>query len=237
MPLWGRDDKAVTANSTTTKETTTGAPMGVYALVKGTKKAGVSMSANSRFGNTSSGSAASVDVNLFNNVSSGAFVNGQSVGVFGVDTTEIAVTNKGIPHAGWNLRKVGTGSITAISYTGTATGYSNTDVITVASPAAGGNATASVSTNASGGALSITITNAGYGFTAVNASPNVSIANSTGGSSGGSGATFSAVAGGKAGRIFYETLVAMGSLGAQSAPYGTPATVADASDDTTLPDS
>ena len=42
--------------------------------------------------------------------------------------------------------------------------------------------------------------------------------------------------GGRAGRVQYETLVAMGSLGAQTAAYGTPAGTADASDDTVLPD-
>lgn len=42
--------------------------------------------------------------------------------------------------------------------------------------------------------------------------------------------------GGRAGRVTYETLVAMGSLGAQTAAFGTPALVADAADDTVLPD-
>jgi hypothetical protein len=42
--------------------------------------------------------------------------------------------------------------------------------------------------------------------------------------------------GGRAGRVQYETLVAMGSLGAQTAAFGTPALVADASDDSILPD-
>jgi hypothetical protein len=42
--------------------------------------------------------------------------------------------------------------------------------------------------------------------------------------------------GGRAGRVQYETLVAMGSLGAQTAAYGTPALVADASDDAIIPD-
>jgi hypothetical protein len=41
--------------------------------------------------------------------------------------------------------------------------------------------------------------------------------------------------GGRAGRVQYETLVAMGSLGAQTAAYGTPALVADA-EDAQLPD-
>ena len=42
--------------------------------------------------------------------------------------------------------------------------------------------------------------------------------------------------GGRAGRVQYEVLVAMGSLGAQTAGYGTAATVADASDDDILPE-
>jgi hypothetical protein len=42
--------------------------------------------------------------------------------------------------------------------------------------------------------------------------------------------------GGRAGRVQYETLVAMGSLGAQTAAYGTPATVADGSDDNVVHD-
>jgi len=232
MPLWGRNDQAVTANSTTTVETSNGAPIGTYTAVK------LGGGANAHFGNTSAGSRANVDVRMFNNTTPSAFLSGQAVGVFGVDTTEIAVSNTaGIAHAGWNLRRAGTGPIVRVGYTGTATGYHNTDVITVSSPVAGGNATATVSTNSSGGALNITITAAGLGFTVVNATANVSIANSSGGSSNGSGATFNATAGGRAGRVHYETLVAMGSLGAQTAAFGTPALVADASDDTILPDS
>jgi hypothetical protein len=43
--------------------------------------------------------------------------------------------------------------------------------------------------------------------------------------------------GGRAGRVQMETLVAMGSLGAQTAAYGTPALVVDAADDNVLHDS
>jgi hypothetical protein len=42
--------------------------------------------------------------------------------------------------------------------------------------------------------------------------------------------------GGRAGRVHYEVLVAMGSLGATDAKYGTAAVTADASDDTNVPD-
>ena len=145
MPLWGRSDQSVTANSTTTVESTKGAPIGTQALVKGGL---VSHSTNAHFGNTSPGSRASVDVAMFGNTTSGAFISGKKVGVFGVDAAEAANTAKGIAHAGWVLRTEGTG--------------------------------------------------------------------------------------GRAGRVQYETLVAMGSLGAQTAAYGTPAIVADAADDAIL---
>ena len=52
MALWGRNDQAVTANSTTTKESSTGAPIGTYTLVKGSGNGvvPVSMDANAQIG-------------------------------------------------------------------------------------------------------------------------------------------------------------------------------------------
>lgn len=143
MPLWGRNDKSVTANSTTTAESTTGAPIGTYALVK---KGG---GANAHFGNTSSGSRAATDVAMFGNTTANSFITGVAVGVFGYDAAETqaerADGGERPAHAGWILRTEGTG--------------------------------------------------------------------------------------GRAGRVQMETLVAMGSLGAQTAAYGTAATVKDAADD------
>ncbi len=133
MAQWGRSDNPVSANSTTTKETSNGAPIGTYALVM---KGG---GANAHFGNTS-GTRASVDVAMFGNTTAGAFVAGQAVGIFGVSATE-AASHKDYAHAGWIKRTVGTG--------------------------------------------------------------------------------------GRAGRVQTEVLVAMGSLGAQTAPYGTAANTAD----------
>jgi hypothetical protein len=117
-----------------------------------------------------------------------------------------------------------TGGITsAITYSGTATGYNNTDVIAVSNTTNGiVNATATVSTNSTGGTLTITVTNVGL-FAAAQANSGlvVSIANSTGGSSSGSGATFAATLGtstggsanvtlgGRSGRHYSETLVAL----------------------------
>ena len=310
MSSWGRNDQAVTANSTTVRVTSNGAPIGTYALVK------AGGGANADFGNTS-GTRAAADVNLFSNVTSGAFITGLATGVFGVSATEMSnnVLNNSVnrgAHAGWNFRTAGTGpvvsftvtgagsgyangetitvsngtsnaigTITAnatgnmvsvavtsggvgftntamavigfnrerdvveIKYTGTATGYNNTDVITVSNGVI--NATATVATNATGGSLTFTITNRGlFSNTAANNSAVVTIANSTGGASGGSGATFSAnvagstggsvtiTLGGRAGRVHHETIIAMGSLGAQTAAFGTPASVNDAASDDAL---
>ena len=153
MPLWGKNDQSITANSSTTKASSNGAPLGTWALVKGDQVNRVN-AANAHFGNTSPGTRAGVDVALFGNTTANAFILGKSVGVFGVDVAEMKAANggtkTGIAHAGWVLRTEGTG--------------------------------------------------------------------------------------GRAGRVQYETLVAMGSLGAQTAAYGIAATTSDASDDTILPD-
>lgn len=135
-------------------------------------------------------------------------------GVFDVNTNVVA---------GFNRQKHVANSGVAINYTGTATGYSNTDVVTVANGIT--NATATVATNTTGGSLTFTITNVGlFSNTAANNSVVVTIANSTGGASAGSGATFTTAnlvastggsvtintLGGRSGRIQYETLVAIG---------------------------
>jgi hypothetical protein len=90
MSRWGRNDEAVTANSSTTAETSNGAPIGTWSLVKAGKTTRVD-GANAHFGNTSAGSRASVDADMYGNVTPGAFINNIAVGVFGVDTTEISV--------------------------------------------------------------------------------------------------------------------------------------------------
>lgn len=241
MPLWGRNDQAVTANSTTTKETSNGAPIGTYTAVK---RGG---GANAHFGNTSTGSRAATDVAMFDNTTPGAFLTNMAVGVFGVSVTEMAnnsTNDKEVgAHAGWNLRRAGTGPLVSITLTGaTALGYNNNDIITVKSQQAGGNATVSFTTNATGGSLTFTITNAGAGFIGNGSMGNVTITtsnvfitNATGGTATGNSTVTYIVAnaGGRAGRVHHETLVAMGSLGAQTAAYGTIATANDASTDNT----
>jgi len=165
MSSWGRNDQAVTANSVTTTESSNGAPIGTYAFVMGgLNPAGP----NGSFGNTSSGSMAGVDVGLFNNTTPGAFVKGLAVGVFGVSATEMAnnVNNnsKNRPaHAGWVLRRNGTGPVTSLVISTNAGPFVNGETITVS----GGTTNASIAlvTNATGNIVSGTIVNPGAGFT------------------------------------------------------------------------
>lgn len=328
MPLWGRNDQAVTANSTTTKETSNGAPIGTYALVKGDQVNRVD-GANAHFGNTSSGSRASVDVNMFNNTTIGAFIANQAVGVFGVDATEMGIsagnlalsyvtfggsgysanavvtltlangtTNATAVNAFANVTAGVGGHITslpialpgnsytiapaltiaapsAINITANSTGFSNTNNVLLISTAnskfqAGDRLYYTVPTgntpidpltgntyyyvsfaNTTAIALSTTSGGANIDITDARTTNPGETHTVTGDTATGyvvvSGAKNGGVAhagwvvrregqGGRAGRVHYETLVAMGSLGAQTAAYGTAALVADASDDTILPE-
>lgn len=93
MPKWGKSDTSVTANSTTTTESTSGAPIGTYVLVKGGTSV---MDTNAHFGNTSAGSRASIDVSMYGNTTVGAFINNMAVGVFAVNATMMSTTGGGI---------------------------------------------------------------------------------------------------------------------------------------------
>lgn len=147
--------------------------------------------------------------NLYGNSTVSAFITNQAVGQFGIDTTEQATTT-GSAHAGWVLKTIGTGYLDTLTITAGGSSYNNADIITVESSTGGANATATLVTNATGGIISTVITNRGNGFDTIN--PTVSIANSTGGASGGSSATIVPKMGGRAGRTSYETLVAMSSI-------------------------
>lgn len=231
MPLWGRNDQAPSAAANV--QTSNGAPIGTYTAVK------LGGGANAHYANTT-GSRGQADIAMFNNATPSAFLSGAAVGVFGVSATEQANntlnSSKEVgAHAGWNLRRAGTGPIISIAANATLVGYNNADIITVTS-VGGTNATITFTTNSTGGSLAFTIANPGSGFDVVTIpTSNIAITNSTGGTATGNTTTTNLVvtAGGRAGRVHYETLVAMGSLGAQTAAYGTPATTNDASTDNT----
>jgi hypothetical protein len=141
--------------------------------------------------------------------------------VWGVSATEQANTlaradGHHSQHAGWVSQKIGTGPVTAISITSGGQGYNSAGFLTISG---GGDGTINVrytianslntlqsfSSNARLNAIAtITILNAGAGF---NIAPTV-----IAGGANITPATFAVTLGGKAGRVQYETLVAMGSM-------------------------
>ena len=110
MAQWGRNDQSVTANSSTTVESSNGAPIGTHALVKsGGEVASVRVDgANAHFGNTSAGTRASVDSTMFNNTTIGAFIPNMAVGVYGVDPAEMAL-NSGTSNGVYRVTYGGSG--------------------------------------------------------------------------------------------------------------------------------
>ena len=155
---------------------------------------------------------------LYQNQTVGVFKNNnvamkKAVGQFGVSAAEAANTSgegKKVAHAGWNIRTVGTGSLASLVITAPGKQYSNGDVITINAGTGGTNATATIATTGLGNVVSVSVTSVGGGFTTT-APTGITVANSTGGTTTGSLATFTAAVGGRAGRVQYETLVAMGS--------------------------
>jgi len=165
-------------------------------------------------GGTSNGSA-TITTNATSNIVSFSVTNGGS-----------GFTNAAAVSLAFARQK----RVNLIVVSGTATGYNNTDIFTVSNGIS--NATASVSTNATGGTLTFTFTNRGlFSNTAANASAVVAVTNATGGATGGSGATFTAnlttsgntgavlsstfttrTLGGRANRVQYENIAYIRSM-------------------------
>ena len=156
MAQWGRNDQSVTANSVTTAESSNGAPMGTWALVKGGGEvASVRVDgANAHFGNTSAGSRANVDVAMFNNTTIGAFIPGKATGIFGVDATETNIVG-GIAETYVTSGGSGYGANAVVTIT-FANGTTNTAYVNSTAGTSGANAgritvlTANVTTSVSG---------------------------------------------------------------------------------------
>jgi hypothetical protein len=137
MAQWGRNDQSVTANASTTAQTSNGAPIGTHVLVKsGGENTSVRVSgANAHFGNTSAGSRANVDVAMFGNTTMSAFIPGMAVGVFGVDPTETGILG-GLAQA--YVTSGGTGySVNAAATITFANGVSNGSYVNTTVSAAG----------------------------------------------------------------------------------------------------
>lgn len=159
----------------------------------------------------------------YSNTAINAFIGEAAIGVFGVDTSEQAAATaaKGIPqHAGWVIRKVGTGPV--VSITANAAAVCVNSYITLV----GGNgldgsgstaANARVYVNTTGHIVNVSVDNGGnyantpvinnvytqLGFTANNdALTGKAFTN----------AVFTIVTGGRSNRVQTETVVAMGSM-------------------------
>lgn len=154
---------------------------------------------------------------LFGNVQMSAFRTGDALGVFGVDTTEAGVTSgegKYVAHAGWNLRKAGSGPITSISAnTGSYSPSGNVFITFTGGGTGNTTANARIVTNGAKLITGITLNDGGQYLSTPTATAT------------GANATFTITMGGRANRVSYETLVAMGSM------------TLDAADDTIFPDS
>jgi hypothetical protein len=140
---------------------------------------------------------------LFGNTQISASVANAAVGVFGVDTTEqgVATTNKPA-HAGWVLRKAGTGPILEISAnTGSYSPDGNVYITFTGGGDANTTANAQITTNSVSKLITgVVVNNGGSYLTA----PTAAAVNAN--------ATFTITMGGRAGRVQTETLVAMGSM-------------------------
>lgn len=142
-------------------------------------------------------------ITMYGNTTPNAFLNGQTIGVFGVDRTEANVghnTGKGTLAPGWVVARFGQGPVKSVALVSGGTGYSNTDTVKISGGVT--NAVATMVTNATGGITTIALTTPGL---FVNTAT-VSFANSTAGVSSGTGANVAYTLGGKAGRATFETL-------------------------------
>lgn len=156
---------------------------------------------------------------LFENTTLSAYVTNIAIGDFGVDAVEAGVAGEGkkVAHAGWNLRKAGTGSLASVVITNAGVDYQSNGTITFTGGGGSGAAASYTVNTTTNTIVSVTITNPGSGYTSA---PTANAANANAAIS----AILTASVGGRAGRVHYETLVAMGSM------------TGDGSDDTIFPD-
>jgi len=142
MSQWGRNDQSVTVTTSTTHETSNGAPIGTYALVK----AGGGDYAHQ--GNTH-GTRANADKTLFGNTTVGAFIPGVAKGIFGVDRNEVNVNGGPVIDG-------------AVTFAGS--GYRANATVAFTITQGGSSAVANAHANSSGRIDSILISTAGSGY-------------------------------------------------------------------------
>ena len=177
------------------------------------------------------GLTANTQGTIYANTKASHHVPGMAIGVFGLDTTEAAVSGDGrtATHTGWVMRKAGMGPIVSITANTGAVGANGRIVFSggnkglsyVAARQVGGvtnplvEAVASVVVNTAQHITSVTLTSPGFYANTPGVVYTAAVGN----------ASFTIVMGDRANRVHQETLVAMGSM------------VGDGSDDIIFPDS
>ncbi len=155
----------------------------------------------------------------FGNTKTDAFITNAQIGVFGIDSTEKGITTGEAPaaqHAGWNIRKAGMGPVLTITANSGAVAVNSFITFSGGSKVVGsGNtaANAQIYVNTAGYIMNVTVRSGGL-------YANTPIATANQGN-----AVFTITMGGRANRVQYETVVAMGSM------------TGDGADDALLPDS
>jgi len=142
----------------------------------------------------------------FANTKISAFMANAAIGLFGVDATEQqnALNSLGHPqHAGWVIRKVGTGPV--VSITANAGAVAVNSYITF-SQGNGVNGSGNTAANAQ-----ITVNTAGY-ITSITVNSGGIYANTPIATANQGNSALTVTMGGRAGRIQTETIVAMGSM-------------------------
>lgn len=141
---------------------------------------------------------------LYQNVTVSAYVTNTAIGVFGVDTTEQGVVaNPKGGHAGWVLRKAGTGPVASITAnTGSTSLDGNVYITFTGGGTSNVTANAQIFTNSVSKVITNIVVNNGGEYTLT---PTVTATNTN--------AVFTVTMGGRANRVQLETLVAMGSMG------------------------
>ena len=146
---------------------------------------------------------------VFNNVTISSTEANVALGVFAVDTTEIAdvsVETHSGAHAGWVARRAFTGPVLSITANAGATGVNSYIIFSGGSAGAAAGQTGNTAANAyvyvnsTGQIVNVTIINAG-------SYANTPFANANVGN-----AVYTVTMGGRANRVQLETLVAMGSM-------------------------
>jgi len=146
---------------------------------------------------------------VFNNVTISSTEANVALGVFGVDTTEIAdvtVESHSGAHAGWVARRAFTGPVVSITANAGATGVNSYIIFSGGSAGAAAGQTGNTAANAyvyvnsTGQIVNVTIINAG-------SYANTPFANANVGN-----AVYTVTMGGRANRVQLECLVAMGSI-------------------------